>query len=148
MIEQALPIALALMRRFEGFYAHPYLCPAGVPTIGYGNTYYEDGRPVTLTDPAITRDRAESLLLWTVAHVYLPQVIKLCPGVDNPERLAAVIDFAYNLGGTALKNSTLRRKINAGDWGMVPAEFMKWNKAGGRVLRGLTLRREAEVSLL
>jgi lysozyme len=119
-----------------------------VPTIGYGNTYYEDGRPVTLIDPAITRDQAEGLLLWTVAHVYLPQVIKLCPGVDGPERLAAVIDFAYNLGNTALKNSTLRRKINAGDWGVVPAEFMKWNKAGGRVLRGLTLRREAEVSLL
>lgn len=136
------------MRRFEGFYARPYLCPAGVPTIGFGNTYYEDGSLVTLSDPPITRDRAEALLLWTVANVYLPQAIKLCPGVDAPERLAAILDFTYNLGGTALKNSTLRRKVNAGDWDAVPAEFMKWNKAGGRVLRGLTLRREAEVSLL
>ena len=136
------------MRRFEGFYARPYLCPAGVPTIGFGNTYYEDGSLVTLSDPPITRGRAEALLLWTVANVYLPQAIKLCPGVDDPARLAAVIDFAYNLGGTALKNSTLRRKINAGDWEVVPAEFRKWNKAGGRVLRGLTLRREAEVSLV
>ena len=136
------------MRRFEGFYARPYLCPAGVPTIGFGNTYYEDGSQVTLSDPPITRGRAEALLLWTVANVYLPQAIKLCPGVDAPERLAAILDFTYNLGGTALKNSTLRRKVNAGDWDAVPAEFMKWNKAGGRVLRGLTLRREAEVSLL
>lgn len=148
MIEQALPIALALMRRFEGFYGLPYLCPAGVPTIGYGNTYYEDGRQVTLTDPAITRGRAEALLLWTVAHVYLPQVIKLCPGVDDPARLAAVIDFAYNLGGTALKNSTLRRKINAGDWEMVPGELRKWVRGGGKPLRGLVLRRETEIALI
>ena len=148
MIEQALPVALALMRRFEGFYPKPYLCPAGVPTIGFGNTYYEDGRRVTLSDAPISRERAETLLLWVVAHVYLPQVIKLCPGVDSPERLAALIDFGYNLGSTALKNSTLRRKVNAGEWGAVPHEFRKWDKAGGRVLRGLTLRREAEAALI
>ena len=148
MIDAALPVALALMRRFEGFYPRPYLCPAGVPTIGYGATYYENGSRVTLSDAPISRDRAEALLLWVVAHVYLPQVIKLCPGIDGPERLAALIDFAYNLGGTALKNSTLRRKINAGEWGDVPSELHKWDKAGGRVLRGLTLRRSAEAALI
>jgi len=148
MIDAAMPVALALMRRFEGFFSKPYLCPAGVPTIGYGNTYYENGTRVTLTDPAITRERAEALLLWVVAHVYLPQVIRLCPGLDHPDRLAALIDFTYNLGGNALKGSTLRKRINAGDWGAVPGELRKWNKAGGRVLRGLTLRREAEAQLI
>jgi lysozyme len=148
MIEQALPVALALMRRFEGFYPRPYMCPAGVPTIGYGSTYYEDGKRVTLTDATITRERAEALLLWVVAHVYLPQVIKLCPGIDGPDRLAALIDFTYNLGGNALKNSTLRRKINAGEWDAVPDQLRRWDKAGGRVLRGLTIRRNAEAGLI
>lgn len=143
-----MPVALALMRRFEGFYSKPYMCPAGVPTIGYGATYYVDGTRVTLTDPAITRERAEALLLWHVRTVYLPAVIKLCPGLDHPNRLAALIDFTYNLGGSALKGSTLRKRINAGDWEAVPGELRKWDKAGGRVLRGLTLRREAEAQLI
>ncbi len=148
MISQALPTALALMRRFEGFYQRPYLCPAGVPTIGYGATYYEDGTRVTLSDSAITRERAEALLLWHVRTVYLPAVVKLCPGLDSPARLAALIDFAFNLGSGNLKSSTLRRRVNAGDWDDVPDELRKWNKAGGLVLRGLTLRREAEAQLI
>lgn len=148
MIDAALPVALALMRRFEGFYPKPYLCPAGVPTIGYGSTYYEDGTRVTLIDAPIDRERAEALLLWAVRTVYIPQVLRLCSGLDHPDRLAALIDFTYNLGGTALKNSTLRRKVNAGEWGTVPAELLKWNKAGGKALRGLTLRREVEAQLI
>lgn len=143
-----MPVALALMRRFEGFYPKPYMCPAGVPTIGFGATYYEDGSRVTLSDAPITRERAETLLLWMVANKYLPPVIKLCPGADSPERLAALIDFTYNLGANALKNSTLRRKVNAGEWDAVPDEFRKWDKAVGRVLRGLTIRREAEAQLI
>ncbi|TSA14925.1 MAG: lysozyme [Comamonadaceae bacterium] len=148
MIELAILVALALMRRFEGLYLTPYLCPAGVPTIGYGATYYEDGTRVTLIDAAITRERAEQLLLWMVRTVYLPQVMRLCPGIDNPNRLAAIIDFTFNLGASALKNSTLRRKINAGAWDYVPAELRKWIKGGGKVLRGLVIRREAEAVLI
>lgn len=148
MIELALRVALALMRWFEGFYPQPYLCPAGVPTIGYGATYYEDGTRVTLSDPPVSRERAEALLLHTVNAVYLPQVLRLCPGLDHPDRLAALIDFTYNLGGSALKVSTLRKRVNARDWDAVPSELRKWNKAGGRVLRGLTIRRDAEASLI
>ena len=66
MIELAVKVAAALARMFEGLYLSPYLCPAGVPTLGYGATYYEDGTRVTLSDPAITRERAEELLLWMV----------------------------------------------------------------------------------
>lgn len=144
----AVATAAALCRRFEGFYAAPYLCPAGIPTIGYGATYYEDGRPVTLRDPAITRARAEALLLWHVRTVYLPAVRRLCPGVDHPGRLAALIDFTFNLGTGRLQASTLRQRVNAGRWADVPAELRKWVMGGGRVLRGLQLRREAEIEVL
>lgn len=144
----AVQVAAALARRFEGLYLTPYLCPAGVPTIGYGATYYEDGTRVQLADPPITRERADQLLLWMVRTVYLPAVRKLCPGVDSPGRLAALIDFAFNLGAGQLRASTLRRKVIAGDWDAVPGELRKWTRGGGRVLRGLVLRREAECSLI
>jgi lysozyme len=143
-----LAVTLALIRGFEGLRLSPYLCSAGVPTIGYGATYYEDGTRVTLTDAVITKDRAEALLLWHVRNVYLPAVVRLCPGLDHPDRLAALLDFAFNLGAGNLKASTLRKRVNAGDWDAVPGELRKWNKAGGRVLRGLTIRREAEAALI
>lgn len=144
----AVQVAAALARRFEGLYLSPYLCPAGVATIGFGATFYEDGTPVTLRDAPITRERANSLLLWMVRKVYLPAVVVLCPRVSNPNRLAALIDFAFNLGSKRLKTSTLRRKVNAGDWEAVPAELRKWIRGGGKVLRGLVLRREAEIAIL
>jgi lysozyme len=144
----AVAIAAALARRFEGLYLAPYLCPAGVATIGYGATYYDDGRAVTLKDAPITKERAEALLLWMIRTKYLPAVMRYCPNVDTPERMAALIDFAFNLGGGNLQNSTLRRRVNAGRWQDVPVELRKWNKAGGRVLRGLTIRRAAETALI
>lgn len=143
-----LAIAAALCRRFEGLYLRPYLCPAGVPTIGYGATFYEDGTRVTLKDPAISRERAEALLLWHLLNVYLPAVATLCPDVDDAERLAALIDFTFNLGAPNLRASTLRRKVNAGQWDQVPDQLLRWNKVGGQVLRGLTLRREAEAAMV
>jgi len=148
VIDLASAIAAALCRRFEGLYLRPYICPAGVPTIGYGATYYRDGRRVTLSDPAITRAHAEELLLWMIRTVYLPDVLRLCPGIDDPCRLAALIDFTFNLGSGQLRSSTLRKRVNAGDWADVPVQLRKWDKAGGRVLRGLTIRREAEVVLI
>ena len=144
----AVEIAVVLARGFEGLYLSPYLCPAGIPTIGLGATYYESGAPVTLHDPAITRARAEALLLWMIHTRYLPAVLKLCPGVNSPERLAAIIDFTFNLGSGRLKTSTLRKRINAGRWGDVPTELRKWTRGGGRVLRGLVRRREAEILLV
>ncbi|WP_080745373.1 lysozyme [Cupriavidus necator] len=144
----AIEVAAALARRFEGLYLRPYLCPAGVPSIGYGATYYPNGRRVTLSDAPITREQAEEMLLWMVRTVYLPAVLKLCQGIDTPERLAAIIDWTFNLGAGNLKASTLRKRVNAGRWADVPAEIRKWNRGGGRVLRGLVLRREAEAVLI
>lgn len=140
-------LAAALCRRFEGLYLRPYLCPAGVPTIGYGATRYVDGRPVLLTDPPITRSAAERMLALQIERTYLPAVQALCPGVDGA-RLAALTDFAFNLGAGALRASTLRRRVLAGDWDAVPGELRRWVRAGGRVLPGLVRRREAEIELI
>lgn len=141
-------IAAILARKFEGLRLKPYLCPAAVPTIGYGATYYEDGTHVTLQDPPITKERAELLLIMMIREVYLPSVRRLTPGIENPYRLAAIIDFCFNLGANNLKNSTLRRRINADEWDLVPAELRKWVRGGGKVLKGLVLRREAEIALV
>jgi lysozyme len=141
-------IAARLAKRFEGLSLTPYLCPAGVATIGYGSTRYEDGTAVTLVDPPITQDRARALLLRQICVDYLPAVVRLCPGADTPERAAALTDFAYNLGVGALRSSTLRRKVNAGQWGEVPEQLGRWVYGGGRRLRGLVRRRQAEAELV
>lgn len=144
----AIAIAAALCRRFEGLFLSPYLCPAGIPSIGFGATFYLNGTPVRLTDPPITRELAERMLLQSIRRTYLPAVLRLCPGIDSPQRLAAIIDFCYNLGAGQLSGSTLRKRINAGRWADVPAEIRRWNRGGGRVLRGLVLRREADATLI
>lgn len=148
MIEEGVNIALVLIRKFEGCRLRPYLCPAGVPTIGYGSTRYADGRAVQLMDPAITHQEAVDLLLFWVKNKYLPQVIRYCATLDTAERLGAILDFTYNLGPGNLRVSTLRQKILEELWEEVPPQLRRWNKAGGRVLRGLTLRREAEAALI
>lgn len=148
MAALAVSIAAALCRRFEGLFLCPYLCPAGVPTIGYGSTHYLDGVPVRLTDPPISRALAERMLLQSIQREYLPAVRRLCPGIDSSERAAAIFDWTYNLGEGQLSASTLRKRINAGRWPDVPGEVRRWNRGGGRVLRGLVLRREAEVVLI
>lgn len=148
LVAQALPLVAALCRRFEGFSAVPYLCPAGVPTIGYGATYYADGRAVRLSDRAITRDEADALLLATLRRDFVPAVLRLCARADTPGRLAALADFAFNLGQSRLAASTLRRRVAAADWAGARVELLKWVYGGGKRLRGLELRRGAEAQLL
>lgn len=148
MIEEATPIACALARPFEGLRLRPYLCPAGIPSIGYGATYYLDGRPVTLKDPPISREAAERLLVVTMGRVYVAGAARLCPAADTPGRLAALGDFAFNLGLARLKASTLRKRVQAGDWPGARAELAKWTRGGGRVLPGLVRRRAAEAEMM
>lgn len=148
MDAEALALAAALCKRFEGLRLRPYLCPAGIATIGYGSTRYLNGQPVSLADSAITADEAEALLLATLARDYLPGVRRACPDIDSPKRLAALVDFAYNLGLGALRSSTLRRRVNEQKWDAVPAELQRWVRGGGRVLPGLVARRAAESLLI
>lgn len=147
--EYAIRIAAEIARQFEGLYLRPYLCPAGVPTIGFGATFYEDGTMVTLLDPPITKERAEALLQHELRYTFLPAVIKLCPNaLSSPQRLGALVDFAFNLGAGNLRASTLRKRIADGDWESARREIMRWNKSGGVELKGLTRRRMAERALL
>ena len=144
-----LDLAAELCRRFEGFRSKPYLCPAGVPTIGYGSTYYADGRKVTLQDAPVTKEEADTLLMYELRHTYAPGVMRLCPGlISNERRFNAIVDFCYNLGVGRLQTSTLRRKINAQDWEEAVEQLLLWNKAGGRILPGLERRRQAEAVLM
>ncbi len=141
---EAVRIALDLIKYFEGCRLRPYLCSAGKATIGYGATFYEDGTRVTLHDPAIPQQRAFELLVWMVRRKFMPAVLRLCPTLRSPEQMAAIISWTFNLGDGNLKASTLRRRILDERWDDVPAELRKWNKAAGKVLRGLEKRREAE----
>jgi len=144
-----LSIATELCREFEGFRSKPYLCPAGVATVGYGSTRYPDGRAVTLDDSPITRREADEILRWQLERQFLPGVLRLCPGlIATPVALNAIVDFAYNLGVGRLQTSTLRRRINQGDWGGAREQIMRWTRAGGKVLPGLVRRRAAEAQLL
>ncbi|MBP0634660.1 lysozyme [Cupriavidus sp. AcVe19-6a] len=136
----------ALAKRFEGLYLRPYLCPAGVDRLWGdpvpGRSRGDPERPAH--HPGGRRGDAAR----PGAHNLLACGLKLCPGIDTPERLAAIIDWTFNLGAGNLKASTLRKRINANRRADVPAEIRKWNRGGGRVLRGLVLRREAETSLI
>jgi lysozyme len=144
-----LEIAAELCRRFEGFKAKPYLCPAGIPTIGYGSTYYGYGKKVTLNDPLIEQKDANALLMSELQNTFLPGVLRNCPILASDERKCnAIVDFCYNLGIGRLQTSTLKRKINAQDWEGAKEQLMLWSKAGGKVLPGLLKRRQAEVALL
>jgi lysozyme len=144
-----LDIAAALCKQFEGFRGKPYLCPAGIPTIGYGSTYYADGRKVALTDPPMSEPDATVLLLQELHHTYLPAVLRHCPVLLTDEKKCnAIVDFAYNLGTGRLQTSTLKRKINAQDWEEAKEQLMLWTKGGGKVLPGLFKRRTAECRLL
>ena len=144
-----LELAAALCRQFEGYRAKPYLCPAGVPTIGYGSTYYADGRKVTLEDAPMSEPDARSLLMYELQHTYLPGTLRQCPSLIADERKCnAIVDFCYNLGIGRLQTSTLKRKINAGDWEGAREQLMLWTRGGGKVLPGLVRRREAEKALL
>ena len=144
-----LDLAAELCRRFEGYRAKPYLCPAGVPTIGYGSTYYADGRKVTLEDSPMDEPTARALLMIELQHTYLPGVLRNCPGlITNERRCNAIVDFAYNLGVGRLQTSTLKRKINANDWAGAKEQLMLWTRGGGKILPGLIKRRAAERALL
>jgi lysozyme len=144
-----LELAASFCRQFEGYRAKPYLCPANVATIGYGSTYYADKRKVTLEDPSMDEPTARALLMIELEHTYLPGVLRNCPILATDEKKCnAIVDFVYNLGIGRLQTSTLKRKINAGDWPGAQEQLMLWTKGGGKVLPGLLKRRKAECLLL
>jgi lysozyme len=138
---------IELIKKFEGFRSAPYKCPAGIPTIGYGATFYPNGTKVTMSDKAITEQEATTLLASMLIK-FEQYVDSYCIDIINQNQFDALVSFCYNLGPNNLRTSTLLKKVNVNPKDeSIRAEFMKWNKAGGRALKGLTLRRTAEADL-
>ena len=135
-----------LIKEFEGCKLKAYQCSAKKWTIGFGNTFYEDGSPV-LPGHAITQEKANQLF-ELIADEFAGKVAKLVPSHITPNQFGSLVSFAYNCGIVNLQKSTLLKKVNANhNDPSIRAEFLKWNKAGGKVLAGLTRRREAEANL-
>lgn len=127
-------------------YLTAYQDSVGVWTIGIGSTYYEDGTRVKKGDK-ITEERAKQLFANTLT-TYEKEVKKHIKVALNQNQFDALVSFTYNLGGTNLGRSTLAKKINANTCDpSIRDEFIKWNRAGGKVLAGLTRRRVAEAEL-
>jgi lysozyme len=136
-----------LIQGFEGLSLVPYLCSAKVPTIGYGNTFYPSGKKVTMNDNPISLLTAKWMLKET-ADKFAADVDKLIKANLNQNQFNAIVSFAFNLGLTSLGKSTLLKKVNINpNDPTIAAEFLKWNKAGGKVLNGLTKRRAKEAKL-
>ena len=135
-----------LIKSFEGCKLKAYQCSAKKWTIGYGNTFFEDGTPVKIGD-AITQDKAEKMF-ELIADEFASKVAKLVTSNVTPNQFGSLVSFAYNCGVVNLQKSTLLKKVNANpNDPSIRAEIMKWNRANGKVLAGLTRRREAEANL-
>ena len=129
-----------LIKHFEGCELEAYKCPAGVWTIGYGHI---KGVKEGMT---ITEQQAEEMLKSEL-NEYEGYINNLVTAELNQNQFDAMVSWVYNLGGGNLSASTLLKVLNAGDYAGVPAQMMRWNKAGGKVLEGLTRRRQAEADL-
>lgn len=136
-----------LIKQFEGFCAEPYLCSAGVATIGYGSTCYADGTPVTMKDAPISEADAEALLMAKLNTKYAVAVNRHVTAEINQNQFDALVDFCYNAGGRSLQNSMLLRYVNSENFEDAANEFGKWVYGGGQVWPGLVRRREAEKAL-
>lgn len=143
--------AIDLAKRFEGFHrvprhdqtrAYPYICPAGYWTIGYGHLCGPK-------HPPIDEAQAEAYLIADL-RIALAATLRCCPvlATEPDGRLAAIVDFTFNLGPGRLQTSTLRRRVNQRDWAEAARELRRWVYGGGKVLPGLVARREAEIALL
>jgi lysozyme len=143
--------AIELAKRFEGFCrvpkadpdrAYPYVCPAGFWTIGYGHLCDAKHLPITM-------EEGEAFLAADMADS-LSATLRYCPvlATEPDGRLAAIVDFTFNLGVGRLQTSTLRRRVNQRDWVAAAKELRRWVNGGGKVLPGLVTRRIVESNLL
>ena len=131
---------IELIKHFEGCELEAYKCPAGVWTIGYGHIKgVHEGMK-------ITEHQAEEMLKSEL-HEYEGYINDYVTVPLNQNQFDAMVSWVYNLGGGNLRASTLLKVLNAGEYDGVPAQMLRWNKAGGKVLEGLTRRRQAEADL-
>jgi lysozyme len=154
---KALNLAAGLCKEYEGLarldkktgLVYPYICPAGYPTQGYGTVWRPDGIKVAMTDGPVSEATAHTWLMRELQRTYLAGVLKASPHlVAFPQALAGITSWAYNLGVPRYRASTMKRRVDEQDWEGAARECLRWNKAGGVVLRGLVRRREAEAKLI
>jgi lysozyme len=149
---------IQLIKSFEGCHNSPYKCPADLWTVGYGRVLYPDQARLKTGERASYPLRSEHNRLWDADEIdallqadldrFSAGVRRYCPAaVDNQCHLDAMVSFAFNVGLGNLQSSTLRMKYNRADYQGAADEFLKWTKAGGKVLNGLVRRREAERAL-
>jgi len=135
-----------LIASFEGLSLVPYKDSVGIPTIGYGNTYYPDGRRVKMADPKITK--AHAMVLLQVTADKFAASVDLATTWVGQNKFNALVSFAYNVGLGNYRKSTLLKKVNLNpNDPAIREQFLKWNKAGGKVIPGLTNRRKREADI-
>lgn len=136
-----------LIQEVEGLSLVPYKCSAGVATIGYGVTFYPSGKKVTLQDAPISLATAKWMLKET-ANKFAADVDKMIKANINQNQFNAIVSLAYNIGLAGIAKSSLLKKVNANpNDPTIRNSFLVWNKAGGKVLNGLTKRRTKEANL-
>ena len=146
-LDAVLDASVALAEPFEGFSSHPYRCPAGVWTIGYGSTHDLAGKAVCETTPLVTQAEAQVLAKRDMRSAVQTVVSEVRVALTADQE-AALADFVYNLGSGAFKTSTLLVLVNQGKFEQAAVEILKWDHASGQVLAGLLRRRQAEAALL
>lgn len=138
---------IELIKQFEGLSLKPYLDAVNIPTIGFGNTFYEDGTKVTLKDKPITEQRATELLEFIANKTFGENINKVVKVPLNQNQFDALVSFSYNIGNKNFNWSTLLKKLNQSDYEGCSLEFGRWNQANGKILNGLVLRRQKEREL-
>jgi lysozyme len=138
------PAGIDLIKQFEGFESKAYVCPAGVPTIGYGTTRI-NGKAVAM-GTMITESQAVQYLTDDLEK-FESAVNRLVTVDLSQNQFDALVSFVYNLGEGNFASSTLLRNVNAQQWQQAADQLLRWNRAGGQVLAGLTRRRTAERSM-
>jgi len=138
---------------FESYMAKPYKDIAGIPTIGFGATYYQNGKRVTMDDPAIKLECAHDLKAFHIQDAE-KAVHKLVTSNLNQNQFDALVSWTYNLGEGNLKTSTMLKKINANpNDPTIKNSWLQWNKARNpktkvlEVSNGLTRRRKEEIAI-
>ena len=137
---------LELIKDFEGFSSTSYLDVVNIPTIGWGNTFYEDGTKVKMGDQ-ISKTDALKLLEVIANRDFADKIFPAIKVKVTQSQFDAMVSLAYNIGDGAFLKSTLLKKVNANDFSGAGEEFLRWNKANGKEVLGLTRRREREKQL-
>lgn len=139
---------LNIIKKFEGCVLHAYLDKVGVPTIGYGTTYYPNGKKVSINDPGITIDQATSYLEYNVNKVCIPLINNHVKVDLNQNQVDALCSFIYNEGSGGFTGSHLLVEVNASaSYDIITIEFNKWVYANHKVLPDLIVRRAQEAKL-